>query len=196
MGPEKRHSKQLRILNRIISWGGDGITYEADQRHAEILVKEMGVKNAVLTPGSRDDAGKAGPPNVEATKVTVVPEFHGKRAMYKLNTNVCQELKFEDFGDNLADGDSYLAKHEASRFRALAARANYLAQDRPDIQYSVKEVARSMCRPRQSDWVLLKRLARYLVGAPRALLKYYWQKSLTCLDVFVDADWAGCANTR
>ena len=195
LGPEKRHSKQLRILNRIISWGGDGITYEADQRHAEILVKEMGVKNAVLTPGSRDDAGKAGPPNVEATKVTVVPEFHGKRAMYKLNTNVCQELKFEDFGDNLADGDSYLAKHEASRFRALAARANYLAQDRPDIQYSVKEVARRMCRPRQSDWVLLKRLARYLVGAPRALLKYYWQKSPTCLDVFVDADWAGCKST-
>ena len=52
-----------------------------------------------------------------------------------------------------------------------------------------------MCRPRQSDWVLLKRLARYLVGAPRALLKYYWQKSPTCLDVFVDADWAGCKST-
>ena len=99
-GPEKTHSKQLRILNKIMSRRGDGITYEADQRHAEILVKEMPVKNAVLTPGSRDDAGKAGPPNVEATKVTVVLEFRCKRAVYKLNTNVCVELKFEDFGDN------------------------------------------------------------------------------------------------
>ena len=79
-----------------------------------------------------------------------------------------------------------------SLFRALAASANYLAQDRPDIQYAVKEVARRMSRPRRDDWLLLKRLARYLVGAPRAVLQYGWQHRPELLDVFVDADWAGC----
>ena len=44
-------------------------------------------------------------------------------------------------------------------FRALAARANYLALDRPDIQFAVKEVARRMATPRVDDWILLKRLA-------------------------------------
>ena len=67
-----------------------------------------------------------------------------------------------------------LNSSDASVFRALAARANYLAQDRPDIQFSVKEIARRMARPTNGDWALLKRLARYLVGAPRAVAHYPW----------------------
>ena len=51
---------------------------------------------------------------------------------------------------------------EARLFRACSARANYLAQDRPDLQYAVKEIARRMARPTGKDWILLKRLARYL----------------------------------
>ena len=47
---------------------------------------------------------------------------------------------------------------EATRFRAVAARANYLAADRPYIQYSVKEVCRRMAKPVESDWKKLVRL--------------------------------------
>ena len=32
---------------------------------------------------------------------------------------------------------------EATRFRAVAARANYLAVDRPDIEYAVKEIVQN-----------------------------------------------------
>ena len=36
---------------------------------------------------------------------------------------------------------------EAREFRGLAARANYLAQDRPDIQYAAKEACRGHGQP-------------------------------------------------
>lgn len=39
---------------------------------------------------------------------------------------------------------------KASEYRALEARANYLASDRPDIQYAVKEICRTMSQPRSA----------------------------------------------
>ena len=46
---------------------------------------------------------------------------------------------------------------EAKLFRGIAARLNYLGPDRPDIQYAVKEAARTMASPRACDWCLLKK---------------------------------------
>ena len=53
-----------------------------------------------------------------------------------------------------------------------------------------------MATPRRGDMLLLKRLARYLVGAPRAVYTFPWQSMATCLEVCVDSDWAGCRGTR
>ena len=68
-----------------------------------------------------------------------------------------------------------LSPVEATKFRATVARLNYVCAERPDIQYSVKELARSMATPRKLDVVKLKRLARYLRGRPRLQLPYEWQ---------------------
>lgn len=37
LGPGERDDKTVRILNRIVTWTEEGIEYEADQRHAEII---------------------------------------------------------------------------------------------------------------------------------------------------------------
>ena len=42
MGPEEKQLKQLRVLNRIISWTSEGIEFEPDQRHAELIISAMG----------------------------------------------------------------------------------------------------------------------------------------------------------
>ena len=39
IGPSPKHSKTIRILNRVLEWTNKGITYEADQRHADIVIK-------------------------------------------------------------------------------------------------------------------------------------------------------------
>ena len=81
---------------------------------------------------------------------------------------------------------------EATRFRAVAARANYLAADRPDIQYAVKEICRTMAKPVQGDWQKLVRLGRYLKGSPRCVLEYNWQEESSAPIGYTDSDWAGC----
>ena len=81
-------------------------------------------------------------------------------------------------------------------YRACAARANFLSQDRPDIQYSVKEICRGMSNPTTEDLIKLKRLARYLKGCPRAVFTWHFQSAQEVLNVYSDSDWAGCKRTR
>ncbi len=65
--------------------------------------------------------------------------------------------------------DQQLDKPEGRRYRAYAARANYLAQDRPDIAFAVKEACRDMNAPTTSSWEKIKRVVRYIRGKPRVV---------------------------
>ena len=53
-----------------------------------------------------------------------------------------------------------------------------------------------MATPRTLDWALLKRIGRYLVGRPRAVLRFVWQDKPSLITAFSDSDWAGCRETR
>ena len=86
-------------------------------------------------------------------------------------------------------------RDDARRYRAIAARLNYLAPDRTDIGYAVKEAARNMALPVQCDWMKLKRIGRYLIGRPRLVSKFAWQASVGMVTTFTDSDWAGCGKT-
>ena len=74
--------------------------------------------------------------------------------------------------------------------RAGAARANYLALDRPGVAFAAKELRRRMSAPCAGDLPALRRLARYLLGAPWRVDNFSTQH-LAGLDVYVDTDWAG-----
>ena len=71
-----------------------------------------------------------------------------------------------------ADSSFILSPEEATLFRALSARANFLSQDRPDINFSTKELCREFAAPTQKSYLRLKRLVRYLVGVPRLVYFY------------------------
>ena len=144
-GPEKKDYNKITILNRCLEWRQDGIYYELDPRHAEIIVKEMEVSNAasVVSQGVETSA-----------------------------------LSEED--------DPLLDREHAHKFRRIIARANFLAQDRMDIQYSVKEGARGMANPRQSHWEKLLRLAKYLKGHMRYVTKYGKQNGVYSINTYGD----------
>ena len=97
---------EIQILNRTLRWTKEGITYEAVQMHAEIVIKEMNMKkaNAVSTP--------------------TVPETS------------------EEANSRLSSPD--MTKDEASRFRGLVARVNYLSLDRPDLHFAAKTASQHM----------------------------------------------------
>ena len=57
-GPEKDDDKSIRTLNRIVEWTDEGIRYEADQRHGELIVHALGLRGsrkAVYTPGVKTE---------------------------------------------------------------------------------------------------------------------------------------------
>ena len=118
MNAQDGEIREARILNRVIRVTPQGWEYEADQRHADLIIQETGAsdKSTLSHPGG--------------------------------DKKVLEE-----------EGDSKeLTGSEATRFRAVAARANYLSADRPDIQYAVKEVCRRMAKPVEGDWQKLARL--------------------------------------
>ena len=89
-----------------------------------------------------------------------------------------------------------LETNEASKYRAMVARGNYLGQDRSDIQFAVKELSRGMSNPTKGGWSALKRLARYLSNKTRIVTKYEYQEETTRITAYSDSDFAGCASTR
>ena len=158
LGPARHHKQEIRVLNRTLRWSARALQYEPDQRHAELIVKEMGMEGAkpAVTPGTAETK--------EETKAY--------------------------------DKSPELSRRDAAVFRGLAARLNYLSLDRPDLQFSAKEVAKKMSKPREADWAKLKRVAKYLVGAPRLVQQFDWQDLPSNLHTYTDSDWAGDRESR
>jgi hypothetical protein len=159
-GEEKK--KEGQVLNRVVRLTEHGWELEADLRHAELIVEQLGLKDgkSVATPG--------------------------------ISSLVVQS------NDNDEDDDDSepLCPSDATVYRAIAARCNYLQPDRPDIQYAVKECCRLMQKPTQRAWEMLKRIGRYLRGKPRLVWQYVWQSEVDVVDAHCDANWAGCKKSR
>ena len=41
LGGDKQDLRELRVLNRVLSWKSGGVQLEADPRHQEILISEL-----------------------------------------------------------------------------------------------------------------------------------------------------------
>ena len=152
VGMMSDEAKEERILNRVIRVNAHGWEMEADQRHADILIEQMNLKNAkgVSSPGE-------------------------------------DQKRWEE-----EENSVLLEGAEAKRYRELAARANYLAQDRIDIQFATKEICRGMCTPCKGDVKKLRRLARYLITVPRMVMNYHWQQDTRQIKGYTDSNFAGC----
>ena len=100
--------------------------------------------------------------------------------------------------DKVAAQDEAEAKGpgENTKFRAIAARLNYMASDMPDIQFSCKEACRDMASPTSQSWAKIKRIGRYLVGRSRVVWRFPWKDGVGDWKVYTDSDWAGDLKTR
>ena len=56
LGPDSSDDHEITLLNRVIHWDSDGIRYEADQRHAELLLRALSYESVkgVNTPGQNE----------------------------------------------------------------------------------------------------------------------------------------------
>ena len=69
-----------------------------------------------------------------------------------------------------------------TRFRGVAARINFLAMDRSDLQFAAKELCRKMARPEPKDWDKARTTARYLKFRPRGVLEFPFEQRNEKLD--------------
>ena len=123
---------------------------------------------AVSTPGIKEP--------IEESTEQVKKDIAGRKAKGELNKKWVVPTE---------DG---LGPTETTKYRSIVALALYLAQDRADIDFVVKELARRMSNP--DRWVMgqTQRLARHLIGKPRVLLWYQYQPEQTAIEVFSDSD--------
>ena len=113
--------QEMRHLNIINCWTKDGVSWEPDPRHADIVVRTLGATQKVTTP--------------------LVKE------------------RLED----TEQGDDELSDTDATKlYQSVTMRVGYLAQDRPDLQRTVRELAKGMCKPTARHMTMLKRVGRYL----------------------------------
>ena len=154
IGPEG--AQQGKVLNRVITWTGDGFEVEADPRHSEMITEQLGVSGSgcITTAGIQNE-------EIET------PE---------------QEEKLD--------------AEDVTLFRGIAARSNYLGSDRPEMMYASKEVCREMSDPSKGGLDKLVRLGKFLAGRPRVKWEFPNQEQQSTIDVYVDANWAGCRRSR
>ena len=98
--------------------------------------------------------------------------------------------------ERLQNEGAELSPEDATTFRALAARANYVSQDRPDLSFAAKEMCREFAVPTRKSWERLEKVCRYICGVPRLVYKYPFQSMPPNMTVYVDTDFAGCRSTR
>jgi hypothetical protein len=107
-----------------------------------------------------------------------------KQAVYK-----------EDDGE---DETEELKGESARRYRSLAAVVNYMALDRPDLQFAASVLGRSMSRPTLQAEARLKKVARYLLTNPVVEYFYPYGGFSGAMEIVAwsDSDWAGDRVTR
>lgn len=163
--------KEGKFLRRKIRLTEQGWEYEADEKHVRALLDRYDL--------NKDDAKGAMTPGIKELAKDTVYKDEEERDQYDpplVNVN------------------------EIRDHRGGVGTAEFLAGDRLDIKYPVKEVQRDGAIPRVSTVRKMKRIARYLKRVPRFVNVYRWQKVKRGvrrkLQGAVDADHAGCLRTR
>ena len=187
---------------------GDDFTTAGPKCHLDWLKQEMQKKyelteNYRLGPGEKDGKeGKVLNRIVRWTKWGIEYEAdprQGEKFIASLGLDgpgvKSVSTPGTKIGQDALDADKPLEERKHTLFRAVAARGNYIGPDRPDVQYSAKEVCRWMSAPTELGGTALKRLGRYLVGHKRLVFEYPWQEA-SGFDIYSDTDWAGCLKTR
>ena len=189
---------------------GDDFTFlasEEELKRMEGAMKawyEIKVK-AVMGPDDHDEKEVT----VLGRRVRWMPDEIQYEADEKYAKTICEQMGIGENSKGLDwpvvkesggtdEEEEEMGSEEARRFRGLAATANFLSQDRYDVQFACKEICRNMARPKVSDWGKVKRLARYLRKYPRLIWKFkeVEEHEVISIRVMSDSDWAGCLRSR
>lgn len=190
---------------------GDDFTFLGPEKELDIMEEKMGEWYDIKVRGRLGDGPKC------VQKMTILNRElewkenyltyeadprHAKHIMSEAgiqrNSKIVDYPALKEENVEIEEERQLMQKEEATSFRRTCARANYLAQDRPDVQQAVGMLCREMSSPTNVSTKRLKKLSRYLRGAERTEIRYVdaEESDVKYLDVYVDSDWAGDKVTR
>ena len=100
------------------------------------------------------------------------------------------ELKVED------DTTAALDSEEHAMYRRAVGKVMCAGVIRPDVQFTVKDLARRLAAPTGADWLRLKRLLKYFKGTQGYVLNLTGHDDSDAVDVYAVANWAAGLNRR
>ena len=178
------YRKVLDTLVRLVRWGDD-FSLSGRRSHCNAFRGELGgstllVKTTAVM-GPNDDMR-----DVQEILVSQMGLGNESKAVSTLGVQTTGE-----------ENGKELDAERRARYRSWTVRASYLSQDRCELQFAVKELARRMQQPNSKNMQAPTRLVRFWKGGrPRCLVVYNRQAEQPIVDVFSDSVWAGCAKTR
>jgi len=99
-------------------------------------------------------------------------------------------------GDNDREALDTLCRREAETARQAAGLLQYIALDRPDIQYPVMVIMRNAAKPIKIMMLRIRRVARYLIGRPVLMWLYPLQSLPGEVTALADAGYAAKETER
>eukprot|EP00972_Heterocapsa_arctica_P112548 16432404-Heterocapsa_arctica.AAC.1 len=94
------------------------------------------------------------------------------------------------------DDSPLLSEVDHKAYRRIIGKVMYGSAVRPDLAFTVKELARKLAAPTVADWQKVRRLVRYLKGTTDVVLRLTGHKvgdgvgRAGVVDVYADANWA------
>ena len=122
-------------------------------------------------------------------------EAHARHAdilVHQLNLQNAKTLATPGVKSTSSDVGHTLPLDMHTALRSMCMRANYLAEDRPDVRFACRGFARLMSEPREAGWERLKTLGRYVAGVPRLVQRMERQDLPELCLALSDADHVGC----
>ena len=93
------------------------------------------------------------------------------------------------------DAGVILSSDDAFSYRSLVGGLQYLTLTRPDLAFAVNKVCQFLSQPTTVHYEAVKRILQYVQGTVSTGLLLQKAPS-TVLNIYTDADWAGCSDDR
>ncbi|KAF5768399.1 putative RNA-directed DNA polymerase [Helianthus annuus] len=120
---------------------------------------------------------------------------YAKELLTKFDMNDCKPCSTPMATNKLVMSDEKDELIDQTLYRSMIGSLLYLTASRPDIMFATCVCARSQSAPRKSNLIAVKRIIRYIKGAPTLGIWYPANGNIK-LSGFSDSDFAGCHTTR
>jgi hypothetical protein len=128
-----------------------------------------------------------------------VPRSYWEQLLDEMGMTSCRLAATpSDPNDKVIEDSPRLGDADHATFRRVVGKAMYGCSVRPDMSYTVKELARRLASPTVNDWQRMHRLLRYIRGTMNTILELnpgerhgeHGERDEGVLRVYADADWA------